>query len=83
MSAGSRPNSSSCLSFSTPAVLFSSMFTDLLHVGLLELTPLLLQPGVLLVQHEVDALIVQLVDRGLPFFMFSSSCVHHLLGLLL
>eukprot|EP00972_Heterocapsa_arctica_P101169 14912908-Heterocapsa_arctica.AAC.1 len=59
------------------------MFTNILHVDLLELTPLLLQPVILLVQHEVDALIVQLADRGLPFFMFSSSCVHHLLDLLL
>eukprot|EP00972_Heterocapsa_arctica_P057583 8495242-Heterocapsa_arctica.AAC.1 len=44
---------------------------------------LLLQPVLLLVEHEIGALIVQLVDRGLPFLMFSSSCVHHLLGLLL
>eukprot|EP00972_Heterocapsa_arctica_P000392 56490-Heterocapsa_arctica.AAC.1 len=83
MSAGSRPNSSTCFSFSTPATLFSSMFTDLLHVGLLELTPLLLQAIVLVVPHEVDVLISKLVDRGLPFFMFSSSCAHHLLDMLL
>eukprot|EP00972_Heterocapsa_arctica_P034055 5012977-Heterocapsa_arctica.AAC.1 len=59
------------------------MFTNLLHVGLLELTPLLLQPICLVVPHEIDTLIVQLVDRGLPFSMFSSSCAHHLLDLLL
>eukprot|EP00972_Heterocapsa_arctica_P114139 16440928-Heterocapsa_arctica.AAC.1 len=44
---------------------------------------LLLQPVLLLVEHEVRALIVQLVDCGLPFLIFSSSHVHHLLGLLL